>query len=62
MFDSGLDAGSLDPPRPGAITLPPHRASQRVMLKAGLVYQREIVHAGVPHVLYRTPDDGDRQA
>jgi ribosomal-protein-alanine N-acetyltransferase len=44
-----------------AVTLPHHRASQRVMLKAGLMYQRDIVHAGVPHVLYRTPDDGDRR-
>jgi ribosomal-protein-alanine N-acetyltransferase len=37
-----------------AITLPDHAASQRVMLKAGLVYARDIVHAGLPHVLFRT--------
>jgi ribosomal-protein-alanine N-acetyltransferase len=36
-----------------AITLPDHAASQRVMLKAGLVYERDIVHAGLPHVLFR---------
>ena len=36
-----------------AITLPDNAASQRVMLKAGLVYERDIVHAGSPHVLFR---------
>jgi ribosomal-protein-alanine N-acetyltransferase len=37
-----------------AITTPPNHASQRVMTKAGLVYERDIVHAGVPHRLFRT--------
>jgi ribosomal-protein-alanine N-acetyltransferase len=37
-----------------AITLPHHAASRRVMLKAGLAYERDIVHAGSPHVLFRT--------
>jgi ribosomal-protein-alanine N-acetyltransferase len=37
-----------------AITTPPNLASQRVMEKAGLVYERDIVHAGVPHRLFRT--------
>jgi RimJ/RimL family protein N-acetyltransferase len=37
-----------------AVTLPAHRASQRVMVKAGLAYEREILLAGLPHVLYRT--------
>jgi RimJ/RimL family protein N-acetyltransferase len=36
-----------------AITTPENLASQRVMTKAGLVYERDIVHAGVPHVLFR---------
>ena len=36
-----------------AITTPPNRASQRVMQKAGLHYERDIVHAGIPHVLFR---------
>jgi len=36
-----------------AITTPANRASQRVMLKAGLVYERDIVHAAVPHRLFR---------
>ena len=37
-----------------AITLPSNIASQRVMQKAGLEYEREILHEGVPHVLFRT--------
>ena len=37
-----------------ALTLTTHRASQRVMEKAGLTYEREILHEGLPHVLYRT--------
>jgi RimJ/RimL family protein N-acetyltransferase len=36
-----------------AITTPANVRSQRVMAKAGLVYERDIVHAGVPHVLFR---------
>ena len=39
-----------------AVTRPDHAASQRVMSKAGLVYERDIVHAGLPHVLFRTRD------
>ena len=37
-----------------AITTPANLASQHVMQKAGLAYERDIVHAGVPHVLFRT--------
>jgi len=40
-----------------AITTPPNLASQRVMQKAGLVYERDIVHAGVPHRLFRIQAD-----
>jgi RimJ/RimL family protein N-acetyltransferase len=36
-----------------AYTLPTNRASRRVMEKAGFSYERDIVHAGLPHVLYR---------
>jgi ribosomal-protein-alanine N-acetyltransferase len=39
-----------------AVTRPDHVASQRVMVKAGLVYEREFLHAGSPHVLFRTRD------
>jgi len=41
-----------------AITTPENLASQHVMRKAGLVYERDIVHAGVPHRLFRTRDKG----
>jgi RimJ/RimL family protein N-acetyltransferase len=37
-----------------AITTAPNLASQRVLSKAGLVYERDIVHAGLPHMLFRT--------
>lgn len=36
-----------------AFTLHTNIASQRVMQKSGLIYERDIVHAGLPHVLYR---------
>lgn len=36
-----------------AFTLPHNTASRRVMAKAGFLYEREIVHASLPHVLYR---------
>jgi RimJ/RimL family protein N-acetyltransferase len=36
-----------------AFTLPDNVASRRVMEKAGFVYERDIVHASLPHVLYR---------
>jgi [ribosomal protein S5]-alanine N-acetyltransferase len=36
-----------------AITTAPNLASRRVMSKAGLVYERDIVHAGLPHMLFR---------
>jgi ribosomal-protein-alanine N-acetyltransferase len=36
-----------------AIALPDNRASQRVLAKVGLAYEREVGHAGVPHMLYR---------
>jgi ribosomal-protein-alanine N-acetyltransferase len=36
-----------------AFTLPSNVASRRVMEKAGFIFEREIVHVGLPHVLYR---------
>ncbi|NLC57934.1 MAG: GNAT family N-acetyltransferase [Armatimonadetes bacterium] len=36
-----------------SFTLLTNVASRRVMEKAGLRYEREITHAGLPHVLYR---------
>jgi [ribosomal protein S5]-alanine N-acetyltransferase len=38
-----------------AFTLPANTRSRRVMEKSGFVYEREIIHAGLPHVLYRQP-------
>jgi RimJ/RimL family protein N-acetyltransferase len=39
-----------------AITTPTNLASQRVMTKAGLLHERDVVHAGVPHLLFRTTE------
>ena len=36
-----------------AVTLPINVASRRVMEKAGMTFDREIAHDGIPHVLYR---------
>lgn len=46
-FELGLD--SLV-----AITRPANEGSRRVMEKVGMAYERDVTHAGVPHVLYRT--------
>lgn len=35
------------------ITLPVNTASRRVLEKAGLRYERDVLHEGLPHVLYR---------
>jgi len=40
-----------------AFTLPHNVASRRVMEKTGFVYERDIVHALLPHVLYRCYSD-----
>jgi RimJ/RimL family protein N-acetyltransferase len=40
-----------------AFTLPDNIASRRVMEKSGFVYEREIVHALLVHVLYRRRND-----
>ena len=42
-------------------TLTINRASQRVMEKAGFEYERDVVHAGQPHVLYRLTASGWRE-
>jgi RimJ/RimL family protein N-acetyltransferase len=36
-----------------ALTLPHNVASRRVMEKTGFAFERELEHAGLPHVLYR---------
>ena len=45
-------AGTLGLSRVVALTLPSNVASRRVMEKAGLVFERDVIHAGLPHVLY----------
>jgi RimJ/RimL family protein N-acetyltransferase len=45
--------GQLDLLTIVAFTLRTNVASRRVMEKAGFTYERDIVHAGLPHVLYR---------
>jgi Cu+-exporting ATPase len=41
-----------------AFTLPTNRGSWRVMEKTGFEYERDVVHAGLPHVLYRITASG----
>ena len=38
---------------PIAITQPANIGSQRVLVKAGLVYERDVDHEGISHLLYR---------
>ncbi|HYB28553.1 MAG TPA: GNAT family N-acetyltransferase [Solirubrobacteraceae bacterium] len=40
-----------------AFTQPTNAGSRRVMEKAGFEYDRDIIHAGLPHVLYRRRRD-----
>jgi RimJ/RimL family protein N-acetyltransferase len=37
-----------------ALTLPANQASQHVMRKSGMVFERDLEHGGTPHVLFRT--------
>jgi RimJ/RimL family protein N-acetyltransferase len=46
-------ARELGLPEVVSFTLPENTASRRVMEKAGLAFDRDITHAGLPHVLYR---------
>jgi ribosomal-protein-alanine N-acetyltransferase len=52
---TSVDVGfhALGVPELIALTLYDNLASTRVMEKAGFAYDREIEHAGLPHVLYR---------
>ena len=43
----------LDLPDIVAFTLSTNQASRRVMEKVGCTFERNIIHAGFPHVLYR---------
>ena len=50
----GIGLVQLGLPSLVAVTQPGHVASQRVMLKVGMVYEREFLQDGVPHALFRT--------
>jgi len=48
-------AATLRLPSVVAITQPANQRSRHVLSKVGLVYERDIDHEGLRHVLYRTP-------
>ena len=54
MSDAALKVGfgELGVGRIVAFTLPHNKGSRSVMEHCGLTYQRDIVHSGLPHVLY----------
>ena len=54
MSDAALKVGfeELGLERIVAFTLPHNKGSRSVMEHCGFTYQRDIVHAGLPHVLY----------
>ena len=43
-----------------ARTTPSNHASLAVMAKLGMAYERDLVHAGLPHVLYRLARSGSK--
>ncbi len=53
---------SLNVPSVVAVTLPDNARSQRVLAKLGMVSQRPVEHAGLPHLLYRTTPAWKRSA
>jgi ribosomal-protein-alanine N-acetyltransferase len=60
MSEAALKVGfeELHLERIVAFTLPHNKGSRSVMEHCGFIYQRDIVHAGLPHVLYHL-DSGD---
>ena len=44
--------GTLGLERIVAFTIPGNAASRRVMAKLGFAYERDVVHAGLPHILH----------
>jgi RimJ/RimL family protein N-acetyltransferase len=52
-----IGLGRLDLDSVVAITLPTNVASRRVMEKAGLVYERDISHEGMAHLLFRAEQE-----
>jgi [ribosomal protein S5]-alanine N-acetyltransferase len=60
IAEMSLDVGfhTVGLSRVVSFTLPFNLRSRRVMEKAGLLYERDVVYAGMPHVLYAvTPGD-----
>lgn len=57
----GRDEVEVGMPSLVAVTRPMHSASRRVMAKAGLAYERDIMHEGLPHVLFRTRSQPERE-
>jgi len=55
----GFDAMHLE--RIVAFTLPHNRASRAVMENCGFIYQRDIMHAGLRHVLYTLESHSSRR-
>ena len=55
----GAAFNALELPQIIALTLPDNIASRRVMEKTGFAYDRDIEHAGLPHVLYRRTPNGE---
>jgi RimJ/RimL family protein N-acetyltransferase len=49
----GVAFGPLELEQIVAFTTPENGASRRVMEKAGFSYDRELLHVGLPHALYR---------
>jgi RimJ/RimL family protein N-acetyltransferase len=45
-----------------AFTITTNHASRRVMEKVGFTFERELAHAGLPHVLYRIRRDAEGPA
>ena len=60
MSEAALNIGfgELRLERIVAFTLPHNKGSRSVMEHCGFIYQRDIMHAGLPHVLYHL-DSGD---
>jgi ribosomal-protein-alanine N-acetyltransferase len=53
-----LAFGRLGLPEVVCFTLPTNAASRRVMEKAGFTFERDVIHADLPHVLYRIAAPG----
>jgi len=51
----------LGMPEVVGFTLPTNRASQRVLSKVGFRFERDIIHADLPHRLYRIARVADRR-